>query len=41
VFTSSAATVRFTRDAKGQVTGAIFNAGRVLNLKMSRNATAK
>jgi CubicO group peptidase (beta-lactamase class C family) len=41
VFTSSLATVRFTRDAKGKVTGAIFNAGRVQNLKMSRNVIAK
>jgi CubicO group peptidase (beta-lactamase class C family) len=41
VFTSSLATVRFTRDGKGKVTGAIFNAGRVLNLKMVRGVAAR
>jgi len=38
VFTSSLGTVHFTRDAIGNVTGAILNAGRVLNLAMSRKA---
>jgi hypothetical protein len=41
VFTSSLGTFHFARDAKGQVTGATVNAGRVLNLKLSRSATLK
>jgi CubicO group peptidase (beta-lactamase class C family) len=39
VFTSSLATLHFTRDAKGQVTGAILDAGRVQSLRITRSAT--
>ena len=38
VFTSSLATMHFTRHAKGTITGAILNEGRILNMKMSRSA---
>jgi len=37
VFTSSLATLHFTRDAKGKVTGAILDASRIQNLQMTRS----
>ncbi len=39
VFTGDIGTVRFTRDAKGQITGFILNAGRIQNFRFTKRTT--
>ena len=39
VFSSSAGTVRFTRDAKGQISGFLLSSGRIVNFRFTRRAS--